>query len=139
MMNIGEAAKASGVSAKLIRYYESIELVPPSARTDAGYRKYTEQDIQMLRFIKRSRDLGFSIERIKSLLALWEDRSRKSAEVKTLARQHMAELDRDIEKLQSIRNQLQHLVEHCNGDQRPDCPIIEDLATSHCAPLAIHH
>lgn len=138
-MNIGEASKASGVSAKLIRYYESIELIPPSERTDAGYRRYTANDVQVLRFIKRSRDLGFSIERIKSLLALWDDRSRKSAEVKKLARQYIAELDQDIEKLQSIRSQLQHLVEHCHGDHRPDCPIIEDLAAPRWTPLPKHH
>jgi len=127
-MNIGQAADASGVSAKMIRYYESIGLIASANRSDAGYRKYGEKEIQILRFIKRSRDLGFSLERIKTLLGLWEDRSRQSADVKTLARQYINELERDIAKLQSIRDQLQHLTDCCQGDQRPDCPIIDDLA-----------
>jgi MerR family transcriptional regulator, copper efflux regulator len=127
-MNIGQAADASGVSAKMIRYYESIGLITQAARTDAGYRRYTDNEVQTLRFIKRSRDLGFSIERIKTLLALWEDRSRKSADVKKLARQYIGELDRDIGKLQSIRDELRHLAECCHGDQRPECPILDGLA-----------
>ena len=127
-MNIGQAAEAAGVNAKMIRYYESIGLISAASRTGSGYRQYSEKDIRTLRFIRRSRDLGFSIERIKMLLSLWEDRGRKSSDVKTLAAQHIAELDRDIEKLRSIRDQLQHLAECCHGDQRPDCPIIEDLA-----------
>jgi MerR family copper efflux transcriptional regulator len=127
-MNIGEAAEASGVTAKMIRYYESIGLIAQAARTDAGYRRYTDNEVQTLRFIKRSRDLGFSIERIKTLLGLWGDRSRKSADVKKLARQYIGELDRDIEKLQSIRDELQHLAECCHGDQRPECPILDELA-----------
>ncbi len=127
-MNIGQAADASGVTAKMIRYYESIGLIASAHRSDAGYRKYGEKEIQILRFIKRSRDLGFSLERIKTLLGLWEDRSRQSADVKTLAQQYIDELDHDIAKLQSIRDQLQHLTDCCHGDQRPDCPIIDDLA-----------
>jgi len=127
-MNIGQAAEAAGVNAKMIRYYESIGLISAASRTDSGYRQYNEKDIRTLRFIRRSRDLGFSIERIKTLLSLWEDRGRKSADVKQLAGQYIAELDRDIEKLQSIRDQLRHLADCCHGDQRPDCPIIEDLA-----------
>jgi MerR family copper efflux transcriptional regulator len=127
-MNIGQAAEAAGVNAKMIRYYESIGLISAASRTGSGYRQYNEKDIRTLRFIRRSRDLGFSIERIKTLLSLWEDRSRKSADVKQLAGQYIAELDRDIEKLQSIRDQLRHLADCCQGDQRPDCPIIEDLA-----------
>jgi MerR family copper efflux transcriptional regulator len=130
-MNIGQAADASGVSAKMIRYYENIGLVPAANRTDAGYRQYGGKDIETLRFIKRSRDLGFSIDRIKTLLSLWEDRGRRSADVKQLARQYIAELDRDIRKLQSIRDQLQHLANSCHGDQRPDCPIIDELAMQH--------
>lgn len=129
-MNIGEAAHAAGVTAKMIRYYESIGLIGAVHRNDAGYRKYTETDVHTLRFIKRSRDLGFSIERIKTLLTLWQDKTRKSGDVKKLARQYIAELDRDIEKLQSIRAQLQHMAEHCHGDQRPDCPIIDSLAAT---------
>lgn len=131
-MNIGEAAKASGVTAKMIRYYESVDLIKKSARTESGYRQYTDSEVQTLRFIKRARDLGFSLERIKTLLGLWEDRTRKSAEVKKLARQYIEELDQDIHKLQSIRDQLQHLSDSCRGDHRPDCPIINDLAAAHC-------
>ena len=127
-MNIGQAADASGVSAKMIRYYESVGLIAQAARTDAGYRRYTDNEVQTLRFIKRSRDLGFSLERIKTLLGLWDDRSRKSADVKKLARQYIRELDADIEKLQSIRNELQHLADCCHGDQRPECPIRDELA-----------
>ncbi|MEN3363621.1 MAG: MerR family transcriptional regulator, copper efflux regulator [Burkholderiales bacterium] len=127
-MNIGQAAEASGVTAKMIRYYESIGLISAAGRTDAGYRQYTENGVQSLRFIKRSRDLGFSLDRIKTLLALWEDRTRKSADVKKLARQYIEELDRDIEKLQSIRDQLRHMADCCKGNDRPDCPIIDDLA-----------
>jgi MerR family transcriptional regulator, copper efflux regulator len=129
-MNIGQAAEASGVTAKMIRYYESIGLISAASRTDAGYRQYTDRDVQTLRFIKRSRDLGFSLERIRTLLGLWEDRGRKSADVKKLARQYIAELDRDIEKLQTIRNELQHLANNCHGDHRPDCPILDELATT---------
>jgi MerR family copper efflux transcriptional regulator len=127
-MNIGQAADAAGVNAKMIRYYESIGLISAASRTDSGYRQYNEKDIGTLRFIRRSRDLGFSIERIKTLLGLWEDRGRQSSEVKKLAGQYIAELDRDIEKLQSIRDQLQQLADCCHGDHRPDCPIIADLA-----------
>lgn len=126
-MNIGQAADASGVTAKMIRYYESIDLISAADRTVSGYRQYIDADIQTLRFIKRSRDLGFSIARIKTLLSLWEDYGRKSADVKKLARQYIAELDQDIQKLQSIRDQLQHLANSCHGDHRPDCPIIDDL------------
>ena len=127
-MNIGQAAAASQVSAKMIRYYESIGLINKASRTSSGYRVYTDQDVQTLRFIKRSRDLGFSIDRIRTLLGLWEDKTRKSADVKALAQQYIAELDEDIRKLQSIRNQLHHLVDCCKGDNRPDCPILDDLA-----------
>lgn len=132
-MNIGQAAEACGVTAKMIRYYEEIGLIGAASRTDAGYRQYGEADIQTLRFIKRARDLGFSIARIRTLLSLWADRSRKSADVKTLARQHIRELDEDIAKMQAIRDQLQQLAEVCHGDQRPDCPIIDGLADpAHC-------
>lgn len=134
-MNIGQAAEAAGVNAKMIRYYESIGLISEANRTDSGYRQYTEKDVQTLRFIKRSRDLGFSIERIKTLLSLWGDRGRKSGDVKKLARQYIAELDQDIQKLQSMRDQLQHLSDCCQGNNRPDCPIIEDLSGN---PLAIY-
>jgi len=127
-MNIGQAADASGVSAKMIRYYESVGLIGKASRTVSGYRQYSEKDVQTLRFIRRSRDLGFSIERIRTLLALWQDKTRKSVNVKKLANQYIQELDRDIEKLQSIRDQIRHLSDCCHGNNRPDCPIIDDLA-----------
>jgi Cu(I)-responsive transcriptional regulator len=127
-MNIGQAAEASGVNAKSIRYYEGIGLIAKAGRTEAGYRQYTENEVQTLRFIKRSRDLGFSVERIKTLLELWKDRDRKSADVKKLARQYVSELDQDIAKLQSIRDQLQHLSHCCQGNNRPECPILDGLA-----------
>ncbi|MDL2358444.1 MAG: Cu(I)-responsive transcriptional regulator [Pseudomonadota bacterium] len=127
-MNIGQAAEASGVSAKMIRYYESIGLIAKAGRSDAGYRKYSENEVQTLRFIRRSRDLGFSVARIKTLLELWNDRERKSADVKKLARHYISELNEDIEKLQSIRDQIEHLSDCCKGNNRPDCPILDDLA-----------
>ena len=127
-MNIGQAAQASGVNAKSIRYYESIGLIARADRSRAGYRQYSDTEVQTLRFIRRSRDLGFSVERIKTLLGLWKDRDRKSADVKSLARQYVAELERDIEKLQSIRDQLLHLSDCCHGDNRPNCPILDELA-----------
>lgn len=129
-MNIGQASSTSGVSAKMIRYYESIGLIAAANRTEAGYRQYGNTDIQNLRFVKRARDLGFSLTRIQALLALWQDRSRQSADVKQLARRYIAELDSDIAKLQSIREQLHQMTACCHGDQRPECPILDDLAGS---------
>jgi MerR family transcriptional regulator, copper efflux regulator len=128
-MNIGEAGAASGISTKMVRYYESIGLIAEANRTGSGYRQYSDREVQTLRFIKRSRDLGFSIARIKTLLDLWQEKGRKSADVKQLAEQYIAELDKDIEKLQSIRDQLRHLAHCCHGDNRPDCPILDRLAT----------
>ena len=133
-MNIGQAAQASGMTAKMIRYYESIGVIAAAIRTDAGYRQYTDTEVQTLRFIKRSRDLGFSVTRIKALLALWQDRTRKSLDVNGLARQYIAELDHDIQKLQSMRDQLQHLAGSCQGSDRPECPILDDLANA--SPMA---
>lgn len=127
-MNIGEAAKASGVSAKMIRYYESIGLIPAPARTAAGYRVYSDSDIHTLRFVRRARDLGFSVERISRLLALWQDRSRASADVKRLALAHVEELERKARDLQEMAEILKHLANTCHGDSRPDCPIIASLA-----------
>ena len=127
-MNIGEAALASGVSAKMIRYYESVALITPASRSEAGYRRYEESDVRVLRFIRHSRDLGFSIDRIRTLLALWSDRGRKSADVKALAKQYIAELDSDIRKLETIRDELRHLADCCGGNNRPDCPILDKLA-----------
>ena len=127
-VNIGQASAESGVTAKMIRYYESIELVAAASRSDSGYRQYSAKDVQALQFIKRSRDLGFPLERIKTLLGLWQDTGRKSGDVKKLAREHIAGLDDHIAKLQSIRDELEHLVDCCHGDNRPDCPILADLA-----------
>ncbi|WP_341646506.1 Cu(I)-responsive transcriptional regulator [Thauera sp. SDU_THAU2] len=126
-MNIGEAARASGVSAKMIRYYESVGLIPPAARTDSGYRAYTGSDVHMLRFIRRARDLGFAVAEIHDLLGLWRDRSRKSADVKRVAQQHIADLQRRIDELRQMADTLQTLVACCAGDDRPDCPILANL------------
>ena len=136
-MNIGQAARQSGLSAKMIRYYESIGLLKAASRTDSGYRLYSTQDLHTLAFIKRSRDLGFSLEEVGKLLALWQDRQRASADVKALARQHIDELTGKIEELASLRATLQDLVEHCHGDHRPDCPILKDLASGGCCEKGI--
>lgn len=128
-MNIGEAARASGVSAKMIRHYESIGLVPPPARSDADYRVYGEREVHTLRFIRHSRDLGFSLEQIRALLGLWQDRDRPSREVRTLAQQHLAEVDAKLAELQAMKTTLQQLVRSCHGDERPDCPILDTLET----------
>lgn len=127
-MNIGEAAKASGVSAKMIRYYERTGLIPAAARTDAGYRIYTHREVATLRFIRRARDLGFSVKAIAQLLALWQDRGRASADVKTLALAHVETLHAKIAELEVMAGTLQYLADHCQGDERPDCPILNDLA-----------
>ena len=126
-MNIGEAAKASGVSAKMIRYYEQTGLIPEAGRTASGYRTYTTTEVQMLRFVRRARDLGFTVERIAELLALWRDRSRQSADVKQLALSQVEGLRRKIREMEDMVATLQHLAHGCNGDHRPDCPILEDL------------
>ncbi|AEJ11169.1 MerR family transcriptional regulator [Pseudomonas putida S16] len=127
-MNIGQAARRSGLSTKMIRYYESIGLLKPATRSDSGYRLYQAEDLHSLAFIKRSRDLGFSLEEVGKLLTLWQDRQRASADVKALAMQHIDELNRRIEELVSLRDTLGELVSHCQGDERPDCPILKDLA-----------
>jgi MerR family copper efflux transcriptional regulator len=128
-MNIGQAAKSSGLSAKMIRYYESTGLLAAAHRSDSGYRLYGQDDLHTLAFIRRSRDLGFSLEEVGRLLALWQDRARASAEVKALAQEHIADLNRKIDALGAMRESLQHLVRHCHGDKRPDCPILKDLAS----------
>jgi MerR family transcriptional regulator, copper efflux regulator len=127
-MNIGEAARASGVTAKMIRYYESVGLLNPVGRTQSGYRVYGEQEIHALRFVRQARRLGFLVEDIRKLLALWQDRSRASAEVKSIAMEHVAELNRRIAELTDMRDTLSHLANHCHGDARPDCPILDRLA-----------
>ncbi|MBO3276816.1 Cu(I)-responsive transcriptional regulator [Pseudomonas schmalbachii] len=131
-MNIGEAAKNSGLSAKMIRYYESIGLLAPAGRSASGYRHYSEQDLHRLAFIRRARDFGFSLEEVGRLLALWQDRQRASADVKALAGQHIDELNRRIAELTSLRDTLQELFDHCHGDHRPDCPILKDLESGKC-------
>ncbi|WP_421709812.1 Cu(I)-responsive transcriptional regulator [Algihabitans sp.] len=129
-MNIGEAAAQSGVAAKTIRYYESIGLIAPAERTEAGYRVYSTNDIQTLRFIARARGLGFSVADCASLLALWRDKSRASADVKALARHQVEAIEAKIAELETMRATLEHLMRRCHGDDRPDCPILSDLAGS---------
>ncbi|SDL48419.1 Cu(I)-responsive transcriptional regulator [Modicisalibacter muralis] len=130
-MNIGQAARISGVSAKMIRYYESVGLIPPVARTESGYRVYSQTDVHSLKFIQRARSLGFSVEQMRELLALWQDRSRASADVKAVALAHVEELEEKIKGLQAMRETLTHLAETCHGDHKPDCPIIQDLSEGH--------
>jgi MerR family copper efflux transcriptional regulator len=130
-VNIGEAAKRSGVSAKMVRHYESLGLLPHVARTDSGYRQYGDADVHTLRFIKRSRELGFSMEEIGGLLGLWQNRRRRSESVRKIAQEHADDLGRRIAALQDMQRTLQHLIHCCHGDERPDCPILEDLAGTH--------
>lgn len=127
-MNIGEAATASGVTAKMIRYYESIGLLPAALRSGGGYRTYTDNDIHRLRFVRRSREFGFPMQQIAALLALWTDRSRPSKDVKRIALAHVEDLDGKIAHLRELRDTLKHLAGCCHGDQRPACPILDDLA-----------
>ena len=127
-MNIGEAAKASGVSAKMIRHYEEVGLVPAAARTEAGYRQYGDADVHTLRFIRHARDLGFSLPEIAELVGLWQNRKRPSRRVKALAEAHIQELEQKAQELLAMKATLQHLVQCCHGDDRPDCPILESLA-----------
>lgn len=135
-MKIGEAAAASGISERMIRHYEKIGLVAPASRRDSGYRDYDQRDVHTLKFIGRARDLGFPIEEIRQLLALWNDRDRSSADVKALALARAAELKRKAHKLDEMRHSLEHLAASCHGDDRPDCPIIDglDCATRDSGP-----
>jgi MerR family transcriptional regulator, copper efflux regulator len=128
-MNIGAASRASGVSAKMIRYYESIGLIPPTSRTDAGYRVYTESDVRRLRFIHRAREFGFPMERIRALIGLWQG-GRPSREVKAIALAHLSELHAKIAELTAMADTVQHLADACHGDHRPDCPILRDLESA---------
>jgi len=127
-MNIGEAAAAAGVSAKMMRHYEAIGLIPAPPRTEAGYRTYAEKDVHTLRFIHQARKLGFSIKQIEALLGLWQNQRRASSKVKRLALEHIAELDQKIREMTAMKATLQHLASCCHGDDRPECPIIEGLA-----------
>jgi Cu(I)-responsive transcriptional regulator len=126
-MNIGEAAAASGVSAKMIRHYESVGLVPKASRTWSNYRTYGDNDVHVLRFIRAARELGFGTGTIAELLALWRDKRRPSAKVKALALAHIRELEAKIEELKGIKATIEHLAAHCHGDHRPECPILEEL------------
>ncbi|MDZ5455647.1 Cu(I)-responsive transcriptional regulator [Azohydromonas lata] len=126
-LNIGEAAARSGVSAKMVRHYESLGLLPAAKRTASGYRQYGEKDVHMLRFIRRSRDLGFGMAEIAELLKLWQDRRRSSASVKRIALEHVADLERRIAEMTAMKQTLQRLASCCHGDERPDCPILDDL------------
>lgn len=127
-MTIGVAAKASGISAKMLRHYESLGLLPQVARTDSGYRLYRAEDVNTLRFIRRARDLGFSMAEIAELVSLWQDRSRASAQVKRVAQRHVDELNQRIAAMQDMQRSLQRLLHDCHGDARPECPILDELA-----------
>jgi MerR family transcriptional regulator, copper efflux regulator len=127
-MNIGEAAARSGVSAKMVRHYESLGLLPRIARTDAGYRQYGDNEVHTLRFIRRARDLGFSMAEIGELLKLWQNRRRASADVRKIAQRHADDLQRRIAEMQAMKRTLQHLVHCCRGDERPECPILDELS-----------
>lgn len=127
-MNIGQAAQASAVSAKMIRHYESIGLIASARRTEAGYRVYSGEDVRVLQFIHRARTLGFSLEQIRGLLALWQDKGRASADVRSMARAHIEELNRKIAEMEAMRRTLERLASSCHGDARSDCPILDDLA-----------
>jgi Cu(I)-responsive transcriptional regulator len=137
---IGEAARRAGVSARMLRHYESLGLLPPIARSDSGYRQYSAADVHVLRFIRRSRDLGFSMEEITTLLGLWQDQERTSASVKQIAQAHIQTLTERIAAMQAMQRSLQTLVRCCHGDERPECPILDDLAAPDLAlntrPLA---
>jgi MerR family copper efflux transcriptional regulator len=127
-LNIGDAATASGVSAKMIRHYESLGLMPKARRTSSGYRMYDDTDVHFLRFIRRARDLGFSTKQISELLGLWRDRRRQSSKVKALASEHIRELEQKLLELSTMKTALEHLVHCCHGDDRPECPILENLS-----------
>lgn len=136
MLNIGQAATASGVSAKMIRHYEEVGMLPAARRTESGYRQYGEAEVQTLRFIRHSRDLGFSLPEITELLSLWHNRKRSSRQVKALAQAHIEELEEKLKELKAMKATLEHLVHCCHGDDRPECPIIETLEGE--APVGIH-
>lgn len=127
-MNIGEASKASGVSSKMIRHYEGLGIIPKAARSHSGYRTYSDKDVHILRFVKRARDLGFGMKEIKHLVGLWRNKGRSNSEVKKLTLKHIHSLEIKIDELESMVKSLKQLSNHCQGDGRPDCPILDDLA-----------
>ncbi|MDL2339529.1 MAG: Cu(I)-responsive transcriptional regulator [Pseudomonadota bacterium] len=135
-MNIGQAATASGVSAKMIRHYEQVGLFPEPGRTDSGYRQYSEKEVHTLRFIRQARDLGFSIQQIGELVGLWQNRRRPSRQVKALAEAHIKELEQKAQALLAMKSTLEHLVQCCHGDDRPECPILDTLAAENAAAPA---
>ncbi len=132
-LNIGDAAAAAGVSAKMIRHYEEIGLVPKAKRTYSGYRTYSENEVHVLRFIRQARGLGFSIKQVGELLGLWQNNRRSSATVKKLALDHIRELDEKIREMHAMRSTLERLAKHCHGDERPECPILAELSASAAA------
>lgn len=134
-MNIGQASRATGVSTKMIRYYESVGLIRPADRTDSNYRDFGERDVRELQFIRRARDLGFSVAEIERLLSLWRDRDRPSREVKAITRKHIADLDARIAEMKAMADALRTLANCCAGDDRPDCPILVDLSERESGPL----
>lgn len=136
-VNIGEAARLSGVSPKMVRHYEGLGLLPRVARTDSGYRQYSENEVHTLRFIRRARDLGFSMEEIGELVGLWQNRRRASANVRRVAQKHAEELGQRIAAMQEMQRTLQHLIHCCHGDDRPECPILEDLAGGKTSSLSL--
>lgn len=132
-MNIGEAGRRAGVPAKTIRYYEEIGLIPAAGRTASGYRAYTGAEVEMLRFIQKARSLGFSVKDVGELLTLWRDRGRASADVRRIAEGHVVAVEQKIAELEAIRRTLMGLVAKCHGDDRPDCPILDELAPECCS------
>lgn len=127
-MNIGEASRQSGLPAKTIRYYEGTGLIAPPVRAENGYRHYTETDVHKLRFVRHARGLGFSVDECSQLLSLYDDKDRQSADVKAIAQQHLTDIEEKIQELEKLRSTLHHLINHCHGDGRPDCPILEGIA-----------
>ena len=137
-MNIGEAAKTTGISAKMIRYYEETGLIRPALRTYSGYRVYSDREVQTLKFVRRARDLGFTVKQIVELLQLWQDHGRASADVKVIALDHVRELQQKRKELDEMIATLEHLAHNCHGDERPDCPILQTLGTvDHQEPIPI--
>lgn len=130
-MNIGEVSKLSDLNAKMIRRYEEEGIIPRAGRNLSGYRQYTEKDVHILRFVKRARELGFSMKDVKELLGLWKNKGRTSAQVKNIAHKHIQELEKKLSEIEGMLSTLKHLVKHCRGDHRPDCPILEELGGEH--------